>query len=105
MRLTDVPRTASLWALLLMALSASAFVLFEVGKMIWVSWSVRRFWLVTDDDQNYPEQLQQLQKIDQRNTRVFGKAWFFALFLTIPTGVGALGVLAYNVLLVLLAKL
>lgn len=100
----DIPLLASLWALLLMAFSAAVFVLFEIYKMIWSAWSVRRTIFATEDANDPIGRLAEIEKSQQREAQVFGKIWIFALICTVPLGVAALTVLAVNILIVILQQ-
>lgn len=50
----DIPHDATIWAMLLMTFSATVFVLFEVFKMFWLSWGVRRHIFALDDPLRRP---------------------------------------------------
>lgn len=97
----DISHRASLFALLLMMVSATVFVFFEIGKMIWSSLSIRRY-----SQALYGEDplgaVKSLGETEQREAVVFGRIWIWMLIVTIVFGVAALGVLAFNLVTVLL---
>lgn len=97
----DISHRASLLALLLMMVSATVFVFFEIGKMIWSSLSIRRFSqaLYADDPLRA---VKNLGETEQREAIVFGRIWIWTLIVTIVFGVAALGVLAFNLVKVVL---
>lgn len=91
----DIPHRASLFALLLMMISATVFVLFEVGKMIWVSLSIRRHSQGLHGDDPLGA-VRKLGETEQREAIVIGRIWMWVLITTLVCGLAALGILAFN---------
>ena len=98
----------SLTALLLMTISATVFVLFELYKMIHSG----RFFLdhkhlITDqelrkDPKKLQAKLNEFEQLQNLHTLRFTKVWVVVLWLTVPTGVIAVGLLVFNYLQLLL---
>jgi hypothetical protein len=97
----DIPVQATRWALLLMVFSATVFVLYEVVKMIWISSIILRQSNALSA-QDGVKRIQMLAESEHTEMKVFGKVWIFALVATLVPGVTAIGMLAVNMLLVLL---
>ncbi len=93
----DVPKEATLWALLLMMASATVFVLFELYKMIWSGIVVSRIVGAANRSPDPVVRLQELDKLQQREVKAFVAIWVAVLAFTVPAGICAVGILAWNV--------
>ena len=91
----DIPRPASHWALLLILASATVFVLWEVAKMAWLGWQMQRNAKAMLKE-NPVAQIQALAPSEVREALIFGKVWVYVIVVTVVTGVAAIGVLAWN---------
>ena len=92
----DIPRPASLWALLLMMISAIAFVFWEVGKMIWLSWRIKKNAEAMLDVDDPVAKFQEAQTQEEREAITAGKIWVYQVAVTVCTALGAIGVLGWN---------
>lgn len=82
-------------SLLIMILSATVFVFFEVGKMFWVSLVIKR----KAKALSASEGLRALQLVDESERKeavVVGRVWFFVLLVTVLPSLGALGILVFG---------
>ncbi len=96
-----LPEPTVLWIALLLTISAAVFVAFEIYKMIVNARNLRSFQGAVTLGQS-PEEFQaamkDFQSREQRRTLEITGVWVVTLCIVIPTGYGAVLILAWNVL-------
>ena len=91
----------ALWAALLMLISLVSFILFEVIKMVFISWSTQKLALVLNspanrnDPQLMIKQLNELQAIPERISTRFMVFWAITVVIALGTALGGAGVLGF----------
>ncbi len=96
-----LPEPTVLWIALLLTISAAVFIVFETYKMIVNARSLRSFHGAVKPDQS-PEEFQaamkDFQSRQQRMVLQSTVVWTITLCIVIPTGYGAVLILAWNFL-------
>lgn len=101
----DLNRTATIWVALLLAISLTTFVAFEVYKMVIISISMKpqlSLLSASVDDSEFLRQLSEIQR-KQKHTamKLTWRAWYCVLVVAVPTGFAAMLILGYQFISVL----
>jgi len=78
---------------LLMIVSVTGFVLFEVYKMIYTSRLIMKRLAAASSETDPRMKLAAVEQANIEHVKIFGKIWYFVLIVTIPTGLISAGIL------------
>ena len=92
----DISRSASHLALLLMLVSAVVFVLWEVAKMSWTDWRMKRKINAVLPPGDHVARIRRVEEAELSQAAIFLQFWAPQLIVTVGTGVAAIVVLFWN---------
>ncbi len=94
-------KTHALWAALLMCISATIFVMFEVFKMVFTAESLNTQYMTFSkrmEGKKAQEVLDGIQKLEQasgKTSLTFVRAWRISLYIVVATGLVGVGILMF----------
>ncbi len=88
-----IPSDLLVWTAILMAISVTTFVAFEIYKMLYVAWTLQKRIGVFDKPGDVIALDKAYQEIVRKAYAVFVRIWVVVLVITIPTAAVAVGML------------